>query len=241
MLYVALAGCTAAAAALVYRYDLYDREPRRLLLLAAALGFAAMPVAGAVESAAIAGLRLHSAGEVALLAGAVEETAKLLAVVGVALLARRHFNDPMDGLVYGSVAGLGMALEEGAAVLAQMQPPPALLPGGELVRILLHLLFGGVGSWGLGALAARERRWPVSLAGSLGAATGLHALWDWIVLWPATGGGPEQTGGAIGVMLAALGGYGALVARASERSRLVFAPASAPRLWGWPFQPRRGR
>jgi len=239
MLYLSLAAGAALAAALVYRYDLYDREPWPLLLLAAALGFAAMPVAGAVESAAISSLRLYSAGPIALLAGLVEESGKLLAVACLALAARGHFNDPMDGLTYGSVAGLGMALEEATAVLLRMQPPPNLLPGAELVRILLHLLFGGLGSYGLGALAARERRWPLALAGGLAAAVGLHALWDWIVLWPPAAGGPEQTGGAIGLMLAAFGSYGALVVRASERSRLAFAPASPARLWGWPFRSRR--
>jgi len=240
MLYLSLAACAAAAVALVYRYDLYDREPWRLLLLAAALGFAAMPAAGAVESAVIVSRQPQSAAAIALLAGLVEESGKLLAVACLALVARRQFNDPMDGLIYGSVAGLGMALEEAVGVLVRMQPPPTLLPGAELVRILLHLLFGGLGSYGLGALATRARCWPVSLAGGLVSAVGLHALWDWIVLWPPAAGGPEQTGGAIGLMLATLGSYGTLVVRASERSRLAFAPASPPRLWGWPFRSRHG-
>jgi RsiW-degrading membrane proteinase PrsW (M82 family) len=110
ILYGTLALCALGAAFIVYRNDLYDREPAWLLALTAGLGGTAMWLAGLVESWTLDWSGLTSRPAIAALAAAVEETAKVLVVAAVALSARKAFNDPLDGLIYGSLAGLGMAL-----------------------------------------------------------------------------------------------------------------------------------
>ena len=49
----------------------------------------------------------------------IEEGGKLLTVLFLAnVLLRRQFNDPMDGLIYGRLAGLGMAVNESMLYLS---------------------------------------------------------------------------------------------------------------------------
>jgi RsiW-degrading membrane proteinase PrsW (M82 family) len=117
LLYLTFALCGLGAAALVYRYDLYDREPIPAAALAVGLGAITMALADPLERLIFAYLRTESAAALAAVAALVEEGFKLLVVVVFAVFARRVFNDPMDGLIYGSLAGLGAALEEGVAVL----------------------------------------------------------------------------------------------------------------------------
>lgn len=146
MLYIALALCALAAAALVYRYDLYDREPWPLLGVAAGLGALGMALAGVVERAAFAALPALAAGAAApaLTAAVLEELVKLGSVLLVARVARARFNDAMDGLIYGSLAGVGMALEESLAWLRLAQAGAGVLPGAEVVRLVGQLVMGGL-------------------------------------------------------------------------------------------------
>ena len=217
--------CAAFLAIVVYRYDLYDREPWALLLLCAAAGGGAMTVAGRVESLAFRIWPHLGDGAIALLAAAVEELGKLAVVAAVAVLARRYFNDPLDGLIYGSVAGLGAAVEESVGFLRVRAHAPSLLPGSEVVRIAGHLVMGGIGAFGLGALRFSRPRWLGWLIGSFGVAVALHFLWDWVSLEPLA---PHRE--AVHVLTASvlmLGGllvWRRLVAVGPAWSKAVFAP-----------------
>ncbi len=237
LLYGTLILCAMTVGVIVYRYDLYDREPILILVLAAALGMGAMSLAGQAEA-----FWLVRAGEdaawnrwiVAALAGTHEELAKFLVVLAIALLFPRIFNDPMDGLVYGSFAGLGAAIDESITAVRDLGPGEGL-PASEVVRVLGHLVMGGIGGFGLGFMR-RRRWWPGAAAASFTAAAGLHFAWD-VVAVPANDAGvmsPGQRLGASAVMAAGLIAFAGMVSIGSRYSREAFG-GERKALWGWPF------
>lgn len=184
ILYATLLACGGVAAWVARRYDLYDYEPFRFLLLAAVLGAATMHAAGHVERWVINELteRGHAItdNEFAILAGGVEEIAKVFSVLIIAIFVRKHFNDPLDGFVFGSFVGLGAAIEESIAVLRDSEAT-RYLPPQEPIRIAGHLIMGGIGSFGLGLLTApRSRLTRAFIAVPLCFlfAFALHAAWD---------------------------------------------------------------
>ena len=179
--YATLAACALFIAQAVRRYDLHTREPIWALALATLLGAGGMWLAGQTQLAIISSIHRNSSTisdpALALLAGSTEELAKLAAVALVLILARPHFNETLDGLIYGSFAGLGAAIEESIAILGSDQGI-ATLPPQEPVRLAGHLIMGGIGAAGLGALAMHHRRGPLLLILCFLAAVTLHTLWD---------------------------------------------------------------
>jgi RsiW-degrading membrane proteinase PrsW (M82 family) len=236
ILYIAVALSACLAAALVYRYDLYNREPWYLLALAAALGALAMHGAGVLETLSLG----FADGPIirAAVAAACEELARLAVVSAIALMFRSDFDDPMDGIIYGSIVGLGMALEESFYLLNLMRAKNVLLLPVELVRLLGHLVLGGIAGFGVGIAAMRIPGWPAVLARFFGIALALHFAWDWIA--QASPDGESLPAGqsllAIAVMLAGFLAYGWIVVEGARLSRVRFASARARSLWGWPFR-----
>lgn len=109
---------TVAYVWLVWRLDRYEKEP--LFLLAVAFLWGALPAAllalilEMILDLPLAVLspaqnRLISAS---LLAPLVEEGIKGLALLGLAQQARREFDGVLDGIVYGSLVGLGFGMTE---------------------------------------------------------------------------------------------------------------------------------
>lgn len=180
-LYSALAACAVIVGWLVVRYDLHEREPLPLLAAAMLLGAGAMFAAGRLQvwalTAAHAGNWEIGNASHALLAGTTEELAKFAVVAAIALCCRRRFNEPVDGLIYGSFAGLGAALEESVAVMSDSMPL-AFLPMQEPVRLTGHLVMGGIGGFGVGLLVLRARIGPSGVVLCLLGAIVLHTLWD---------------------------------------------------------------
>jgi RsiW-degrading membrane proteinase PrsW (M82 family) len=219
---------------------MYDTEPRWLLALTVALGAGAMALAGLVETLTLASGHLTSTRAVAVVAACEEELLGFGVVVATALLARRAFNDPMDGLVYGSMVGLGMAVEESIFYL-RAAPRTSLLPPAELVRICGHLVMSGIAAFPLGPLAVHRRGGHVALVTCLGAAIALHFGWDWNVLDVEARGAPDVAHTVAGILLMSSGLvlYGALTAAAARWSHDLFAPKSPFGLWGWPFDRAR--
>jgi RsiW-degrading membrane proteinase PrsW (M82 family) len=226
ILYLTLAVCALGAAFLVYRYDLYDREPLPLLGLALVLGALAMTLCGYAELRLFERFRLEAPLAQAAVASLFEESGKLLAVLAVGLLSRRAADDPMDGLIYGSMAGLGAALEEGVATLRNLPAATPWLPPEELVRLCGHLVMGGLAGFGVGRSLRRDPGGLSALALGFAFALILHFAWDALSLQAA--GFPEGPSWpallAAALMLAGLLLYGRLVVVASRWSRQVFAP-----------------
>lgn len=228
---------------LIYKYDMYDREPWFMFLLALVLGGFSAWWVGDAEDWAI--LRLDAVESLAIqaaIASVMEETAKLAIVLLIWAFFRRWFNDSMDGIVYGALAGLGFALEESRFYLdlvlrSAHRPSGADLFGQEVTRLILHFLTGGIGGFGLGLLATRVQKGAVILVGWLGAAFAIHFLWDYACGLPqGDDDGLFRRGTAVGLMLFALTLFGIAV-RVGNRWSSLQHPASGkpPRLFGWPF------
>ncbi len=120
-----------------------------------------------------------------LVAPVVEETAKAVGVLGIALLMRGEFDNLTDGLVYGALVGLGFGVAENVLYLGR-----AFAAGGFaglamlfLLRVLLLGLMHSVwtGCTGAGLGYGRERggaaRFVAPVAGYV-CAIALHALWN---------------------------------------------------------------
>lgn len=234
-LYLALGLSALLAALLVYRYDLYEREPWYMIVLAVVLGVMGMRVVGAIELVSLALVDTHLA--VAALAALHEEAARLLIVIAIAWVFPRQFNDPMDGIVYGSMVGLGMALEESFYLLGLLEAPDVLLLPVEAVRLLGHLVMAGIVGYGVGLARTRVPGWPSMFVRCLIVAFLLHFLWDWIALAAsdALSLTPFQTAASIALMLFGIFYYGSLVTAGSQLSKEMFDPGSTIMLWGWPF------
>jgi RsiW-degrading membrane proteinase PrsW (M82 family) len=241
MIFLATLVCAAGMALLVYRYDMYDREPWYMLLLAAALGAAGFWVLSYGEDMLLdrwfAGHR--SLAAVAGVAGVCEELCKLLIVGAIWCLIPRHFNDPFDGLIYGAMAGLGFALAESMFYTDLMGAglPPASLAGQEVVRLILHLLMGALTCVGLGLARFRVKHWPRLLVGSLAASILLHTAWDYFCGLPSLGEAAliQQRAIAVALMLAAMLLFGAAVVVAVRHSAESLRVRRLRDLWGWPF------
>jgi RsiW-degrading membrane proteinase PrsW (M82 family) len=139
----------------------------------------------------------------------------------------------MDGIIYGSIVGLGMAVEESISFLrARNEPDAAMLPV-ELVRLCGHLVMGGIAAFGV------RVGWR-ALMQTFAAALVLHFSWDWVALAAADRNGMSAglTFVAAAIMLAGIGIYGTLVVIGSRLSRASFTPASVRSLWGFPFRTR---
>jgi len=244
IVYLSVLACAALLAWMVYRYDLYEKEPWYLLLLAVALGYVVFWGLGYVEDVTDRWLGFYGPKEnvcgQAAVASSHEELAKLLAVALIALLFKRHFNDPMDGLIYGCFVALGMALEESLFYLHVSFSDPAgptnfQLIGREAVRLVLHILLGGISGFGVGLIVehSRLRHWLPILLGCLATSMMIHFLWDWLVGIPAVSPGKPidvvweqlfQRGVSVVLMLLAMGAFAYLVVLGKRLSRTRFAP-----------------
>ena len=104
---------------LVNTLDLFEREPRSLLIGALLWGaIIATFLAGRIndEWASILqklfGAEFTRQWGAALIGPGVEELLKFLGVVVIYLIARAEFDDVLDGFVYGAMVGLGFTLAE---------------------------------------------------------------------------------------------------------------------------------
>jgi RsiW-degrading membrane proteinase PrsW (M82 family) len=100
----------------IYTRDKYEREPRRLILKTFLVGAALVIPVIVVEL--VGGLILPPSEDplslflyFLLVVALVEESSKYLAV-RVSVYGSREFDEPLDGLVYGGIAGLGFAAPE---------------------------------------------------------------------------------------------------------------------------------
>jgi RsiW-degrading membrane proteinase PrsW (M82 family) len=184
LIYALLFLCAAGLAAFIYRYDLYRRERWYMVFLAVGLGFVAMWAAGSVEDVVLVRLGI-SRGQIAAKAAAValiESAARVLMVLTFATAFRARFTGPLDGLMYGTLGGLGMAVEESLLYISLSPATPHTL-GVEVVRLFAHSLMGGLVGFAVGQWVRPHQRphpKPILTAGCLGVAVLVHFSWDFI-------------------------------------------------------------
>lgn len=223
--------------AIVYRYDMHEREPWWMLVLAAVAG--ALTMWGAYELEILiqnlAGASDQSILKAAL-AGVFEELAKLAIPITVLLFVKNRFNDPMDGLIYGSLAGIGAALFESAwwlwFVPAEDGETLFNTHGPNAMRLLMHTLWGGIVGSALG-LAVMKKPWRQILAQRVGIVMLLHFAWDYFLGFiPADDQNNWHRLVAALLIGASVVWYGMLVIQANKWSRSMHAPTSKQRLVG---------
>ncbi len=214
-LIVASAGATRSAAAiilmaavvpaglysfLIIQLDRNEREPARVML--------GTFVWGAVVATAVA-LFLNTLAELAIasvvgprgadilgsvaVAPFVEESAKGAAVLILFLRLRDEFDGAVDGLVYGSLVGLGFAMTENAVYFFRSYQDGDLVATFYVRAMLMgfgHAAYTGLFGASLGYLRERPSRLRILLvpAGFAGAIL-FHSAWNAFasVFWPLVG------------------------------------------------------
>ena len=169
--------------------DRWEPEPTSLVVFALAWGaLAAVGIALLVDLGltALFGQRDDTLTSV-IQAPIVEEAAKGLGVFLIFLMARRAFDGPVDGIVYGALVGAGFAFTENIQYFAV-----SLLEGGGadltvtfvlrgLMSPFAHAMFTALTGFAIGLAARRGRStgdvFAAALTGLVGAAL-LHAFWN---------------------------------------------------------------
>jgi len=188
--YATMIVCAGALVAWVYHADRYEKEPWYAIALALTSGFGAMWVIGLTDDAAlrIVPIPADAHSTKAALISLIEEGGKLVTILVFAAVFRREFNDPMDGLIYGRLIGLGMAVNESLLYLG-LSPPTLQTCGAEIVRLFGHSLMAGLVGFaiGLGGHPLKRREsFPRIAAACLAVSMLLHFGWDWVAYSPQT-------------------------------------------------------
>ena len=204
-----------------------------MAVLAVGMGFAAMWLAGMAEDFVLARLsigRSQFAARAAVVAH-IESVARVAMVLCVAWLFRRRFNDPLDGLMYGTLGGLGMAIEESLLYLSLAPATPHTL-GVEVVRLFAHSLMGGLVGFAVGQWVrpmSKPHPKPILTAGCLAVAVLVHFSWDFIAYQNSHRALLRLV--PMLLMLSLMMVWGGLVAYASEQARgKALGSAKAPDL-----------
>jgi RsiW-degrading membrane proteinase PrsW (M82 family) len=221
LIYVLMLACAAGLAAFIYRYDLHEKEPWYMVAFAVGMGFAAMWVAGIVEGYVLAKLavRHEQFAARAVVVAHVESLGRVAMVLAAARLFRSRFADPLDGLMYGTLGGLGMAIEESLLYLS-LAPANAHTLGVEVVRLFAHSLMGGLVGFAVGQWVrpmSRPHPKPILTTGCLACAVLVHFSWDFIAYQNSHTALLKLL--PMLLMLALMLVWGGLVAYASEQSR----------------------
>jgi len=173
----------------VYIIDRWEPEPKSLVAFAIAWGaIAAVGITLLVDLAITMaiGLRAEELSTV-IQAPIIEEVAKGLGIFIIFLMARRTFDGPIDGIVYGALIGGGFAFTENIQYFAISM----IEGGGEqltatfvmrgLISPFAHAMFTALTGFALGLAARRHASAGAVLgAGGVGVigAMLLHGFWN---------------------------------------------------------------
>jgi RsiW-degrading membrane proteinase PrsW (M82 family) len=187
-------------ALVVYRLDLFEREPK--LLLAAAViwgGVIATSLAAEANSAWLDVLGKLAPPDFtaqwgkAIVGPGVEETLKLAGVAVLFLIATSEFDGPMDGFVYGAMVGLGFTVVEDVSyfINAVAAAPGAVDQSGPVIDTFMirvvggglygHVLFTGLTGTGFAYLVKRRGASALRRAGAtacIAAGVAAHVVWN---------------------------------------------------------------
>ena len=171
---------------LLWWLDRYEKEPVSLLVLTFVWG-AVPSIIFAILFEVLADIPLHTLDPVmgsgagdflstSVVGPFIEEGFKALIVLTVFLAFRREFDDVLDGIIYGAVAGLGFAFVEDVFYgLGQTDSGLSGVVTLALIRSVVfglnHAMFTGVTGAALGYVryAHGARKWLIPPLGFLGA------------------------------------------------------------------------
>jgi protease PrsW len=180
----ALTGAIPAAVAMAYvdRLDHKRPEPvwslRRVALGGAVSVFACALLEGFTLEAFSGRGVAWGLARATLGVAAVEEMAKLLCVRWL-VWSRPEFDERMDGIVYGTRAGLGFALAENVLYLVGIRGEltfAGIYVARALLTVPMHAVCGGIIGY-FAACRRFDRRGP-GMLGGYGVAVAIHGLFD---------------------------------------------------------------
>lgn len=168
-----------------YRYDRFEPEPKRLIYRTFVAGMVSVFPAAMLETF----VRPFILGASSLVTmfiavtlgiGLIEEGVKLLAVYW-SVYRNAEFDEVLDGVVYGTTAGLGFASLETFFYIQRFGLSVA--PARALLTALAHASFTGLAGYylGLAKLGPAEKGRARILRG-LAFAVLLHATYDFLIL-----------------------------------------------------------
>jgi protease PrsW len=169
--------------------DRWEPEPRRLLIFAAAWGaVASVAIALGVDLlVTVVTGGLPDAVSSVVQAPIVEEVAKGLGLLLLYAFARRFFDGPVDGIVYGALIGAGFALTENVQYFAigYLEGGPGEVATTFFLRAVLspfaHVMFTSITGFAFGLAARRSLRTGAALGSAVPGLIGaivLHAVWN---------------------------------------------------------------
>ena len=162
----------------------------------ALLGYAFADATGAETSwEHLQSVAFADAALAALRVGAVEEIAKLVVLLPIALWAP-HFDELLDGIVYAACAAVGFATVETGWMLLHGDWELFAALGRAVTGPLAHALLAA--PWGLGLAMAMLQRRRRALAIGLGLSIAAHAAYDLLLARP--GVPPSVSAGVVLVL-----------------------------------------
>jgi RsiW-degrading membrane proteinase PrsW (M82 family) len=186
---------------IVYRLDLFEREPTQLLIAALLWGgIIATSLAAQANGAwlsimsKVAPLDMTAQWGPAIVGPGVEETLKLMGVITLFLIVPAEFDGVMDGFVYGALVGLGFTVVEDVSYF--IHAAVAIAGAGDqmgpvvdtfLVRVVGgglygHVLFTGITGIGFAYLVTRPKaartKGLLGFGACLVAGIAAHATWN---------------------------------------------------------------
>jgi RsiW-degrading membrane proteinase PrsW (M82 family) len=183
---------------LVWWLDRYDREPLHLVAMVFLWGASAAPLAAVTAfpllDSIVGGIepsRTIAVISIGLLTPLIEELGKALGI-GLVVVFSSKFDNPTDGVVYGTAAGLGFAVTEnviygvGAGIhLSSVGGILTLVSGRTLLSAGVHAIcsatFGGfLGHAVLSGRTSSRIGWTVT---GLVTAVSLHGAWNLALVW----------------------------------------------------------
>ena len=170
---------------IVYRIDRYDKEPLLPLLWCFGLGVLATLPAIEMERWAYPDFSdaCNEVSQTFFLAYVViavnEEFFKLVALVAGAFFIR-HFNEPLDGIVYSVMVGMGFATAENIIYVNRWGTETAIIRA--FTAVPAHLVFAIVTGYFVGLAKFNPPQRMRLFAKALLAAVVLHGTYDLLIL-----------------------------------------------------------
>lgn len=180
---------------LVLQLDRYEHEPWQILVAAFLWGALVATFIAAISNDVIGAIVTAMVGEPlgdvltsSAVAPIVEETAKGFALLLLYWIIRHEFDNVLDGIVYGSLVGIGFAMTENVLYFGRMYLQHGLEGVGVLfyLRVILggfgHALYTGTTGAGLGFARETHHRWliPIVVPGAYIFGVFQHAAWNFL-------------------------------------------------------------
>ena len=129
----------------------------------------------ALAESSLVGLLAYSV----LAIGIIEELAKMIPFLLV-ILRFKEFNEPIDGIIYGSFIALGFAAVENIYYLQFLTGIEAYARG--FAGPVVHIVFASIWSYYIGRAYILEKSMLSPILASLAATAVLHGIYDFIVI-----------------------------------------------------------